>query len=283
MPETLGSFLTAAAARLEAAGVEAARREARLLLAQALGMSASEVFARPERLLTADEEVAAGALLERRLAGEPLSRIRGEREFWSLPFLLSPETLDPRPDSEILVEAVLRALPNRQARLSLLDFGTGSGCLLLALLSELPAASGRGVDISPEAVETAGENARRLGLSERAVFSKGDWGEGLEGPFDIVLSNPPYIASAEIETLEPAVRLFDPLRGLDGGEDGLAAYRTLLPQARRLLKPEGLLALEMGWEQEAALTKLLKQEGFSRPSLHRDLAGRPRCLLSRLN
>jgi release factor glutamine methyltransferase len=283
MSETYGQFLTAAAKRLAAVGVEPARREARLLLAQALGLEPGRVFTHPESPLDPAQAQSAEALLERRLSGEPLSRIRGEREFWSLAFKLSPQTLDPRPDSEILVEALLAALPDKAARLSLLDFGTGSGCLLLALLSELPAAQGLGVDISPEAVAVAKENAELLELVQRAEFRVGNWGEGVEGAYDAILSNPPYIASAEIETLDPAVRRFDPLAALDGGADGLAAYRALLPQARRLLKPDGLLALEMGWEQEEALTNLLKQNGFSDISLHRDLAGRPRCLLSRLN
>ncbi len=283
MPETYGQFLTDAARRLAAAGVEAARREARLLLAQALGLEPGRVFTHPESPLDPAQAKGAEALLERRLSGEPLSRIRGEREFWSLAFKLSPQTLDPRPDSEILVEALLAALPDKAARLSLLDFGTGSGCLLLALLSELPAAQGLGIDISPEAVAVAKENAELLGLAQRAGFRVGNWGEGVEGAYDAILSNPPYIASAEIETLDPVVRRFDPLAALDGGADGLAAYLALLPQARRLLKPDGLLALEMGWEQEEALTNLLKQNGFSDISLHRDLAGRPRCLLSRLN
>lgn len=283
MPETYGQFLTAAAKRLEAAGVEAARREARLLLAEALGLEPAAVFARPEAALTSGEAGRAEALLQRRLAGEPLARIRGEREFWSLPFKISSATLDPRPDSERLVEALLAALPDRGAPLSLLDAGTGSGCLLLALLSELPAARGLGVDISPEAVAVAAENARRLGLDGRAEMRVGNWGEGLEGGFDVILSNPPYIASGEIEGLDSAVRLYDPLGALDGGEDGLAAYRALLPQARTLLRKGGLLALEMGWEQQEALTNLLIQEGFSGISLQRDLAGHPRCLLARLN
>jgi len=274
-------FLDQAAARLESAGLEAPRREARLLLAEVLGESESAVFSQPERALGAAELARAEALLDRRLAGEPLSRIRGRREFWSLNFLIGPETLDPRPDSEALVEAVLEALPDRSQPLRLLDFGTGSGCLLLALLSELPQAQGLGVDLEAGALETAAANAKALGLDGRASFVQGDWGRGLEGCFDLIISNPPYIETAELAGLDEAVRRHDPVRALDGGADGLAAYRALLPDVRRLLEPGGLLALEIGWRQAQALRSLLADSGFDEPWLKRDLAGRDRCLLAR--
>ena len=281
--QRLDSFLSKAAKALEAAGVEAARREARLLLAEALGMPQSAVFAQPERPLSQSEVASAERLLSRRLAGEPLSRIRGKREFWSLEFTISPDTLDPRPDSEVLVESVLAALPDRAAPLRILDLGTGSGCLLLALLSELPNARGLGVDCSAAALDTARANAQSLGLASRVEFRKGNWAQGLEGGWDAVISNPPYIASVEVEQLEDAVRLYDPPAALDGGDDGLDAYRAILPDIRRLLKPGGLLALEMGWQQEAALRKLLGQQGFEGVQCHLDLGGRARCLTLRMN
>lgn len=280
-PQSVKRFLDSAAAELAALGVESARREARLLLAEALGESESAVFARPERALSEAEAVRAGALLARRLGGEPLSRIRGRREFWSLSFRIGPATLDPRPDSETLVEAVLEALPDRDAPLRLLDFGTGSGCLLLALLSELPRAEGLGIDLDAAAVEIASANAQDLGLSGRARFQVGDWGRGLSESFDVVLSNPPYIETADLARLEEAVREHDPRLALDGGADGLAAYRALLPDARRLLVPGGLLALEIGWTQAQALQNALHEMDFGAPWLKRDLAGRDRCLLAR--
>ncbi len=281
MSGTLRSFLDRAAKELEAAGLGAARREARLLVAEVLGESESAVFAHPDRILDEAAYARAQALLARRLSGEPLSRIRGRREFWSLSFSIGPETLDPRPDSETLVEAVLAALPDRNAALRLLDLGTGSGCLLLALLSELPQAMGAGIDRQAGAIATARENAEALGLSARAAFQEGNWGQGLETAFDVVISNPPYIESADIAGLEEAVRLHDPVLALDGGPDGLDAYRALLPDAWRLLRPGGLLALEIGWRQAEGVTALLRESGFEAPQLHRDLGGRARCLVSR--
>jgi release factor glutamine methyltransferase len=280
---TLAAAVAGAAARLAAAGIEDPRRDARLLACRLLGGGPELLLAHPERPLSAAEAARIEAAVARRAAREPVSRILGEREFWSLPFGLNAATLDPRPDSETLVAAVLAELPDRRARLSLLDLGTGSGCLLLALLSELPAASGCGIDSSAAAVEQAGANAARLGLAARATFLRHSWTEGLElagAPWDVVVGNPPYIASGEIAALAPEVARYDPPAALDGGADGLAAYRALIPAACRTLRPGGLIALEVGEGQAQAVEALLAAAGLASLRRARDLAGVERCLLA---
>lgn len=274
---TLGAFLERAAETLRTAGIEAPRHEARWLVDAILGERRLDGA---RRLSAAEAERLEDALV-RRAAREPLDRILGEREFWSLPFRLSPATLSPRPDSETLVEAALALLPDRARAWRLLDLGTGSGALLLALLSELPAASGVGVDLAPGAVATAAENARLLGLAGRARFALDDWAARETGPFDLVISNPPYIESAVVATLEPEVRRFDPALALDGGADGLAAYRALLPAARRLLAPGGWLVLELGLGQATAVVTLATAAGFTHVSTRDDLSGIARALLAR--
>lgn len=281
---SLAEAVAGASARLAAAGVEEPRRDARLLACRLLGAGPELLLAQPERPLSAAEAARLEAAVARRAAREPVSRILGEREFWSLPFGLNAETLDPRPDSETLVSAVLAELPDRRAPLRLLDLGTGSGCLLLALLSELPAAKGCGIDISAAAVEQAAANAARLGLDGRACFLPHSWTAGLalEGAsWDVIVSNPPYIASGEIAGLAPEVADYDPPAALDGGADGLAAYRALVPAAARMLRPGGLLALEIGHGQADAVEELLAASGFSGTRRARDLAGVARCLLAR--
>jgi release factor glutamine methyltransferase len=286
---TLSETVAAAAARLEAAGVEAARRDARLLACRLLGGGPELLLAQGSRELTADEAARIEAAVTRRAAREPVSRILGEREFWSLSFGLNGATLDPRADSETLVEAVLAEVGDRAAPLRILDLGTGSGCLLLALLSELPQAAGCGIDISAEAVAQAGDNARRLGLSGRARFLVHSWGQGLTlggAPdpvaWDLIVSNPPYIASSEIAGLAPEVAGFDPAAALDGGTDGLDAYRALIPPAAAVLRPGGLLALEIGYGQAAAVEGLLQAAGLVLLRRAADLAGIERCLLARM-
>jgi release factor glutamine methyltransferase len=278
---TLGAALAEAAAVLAKAGFEEPRRQARRLVAAALDLPAAFVLAHPERPLDAAECLRFDAFLARMLAHEPLSRIQGHREFWGLDFALSPQTLDPRPESETLVEAVLRRLPDRGAPLFVLDLGTGTGCLLLALLSELPAARGVGVDIAEGAAATARANARALRLAGRASFLVGQWGEALKGPFDVIVANPPYIATPVIPELPREVRDYDPRRALDGGPDGLGAYRALAPDAARLLKPEGLFACEIGIGQEGAVAAICAKAGLMVAGVEPDLAGIPRVLLAR--
>lgn len=276
---SVGELRRWASSELAAAGIEQPQRDARLLLEAAGGVDATQVIAYPERKLDEAGRSAFVALVARRKSREPISRILGRREFWSLPFKVSKHTLDPRPDSEALIEAVLDRVPDRQAPIALLDFGTGTGCLLLALLSELPRARGIGIDCDPGAVATATENAATLGLAARAEFRTGDWGRGLQGAFDIIVSNPPYIEAAAIAGLAPEVARYDPRPALDGGADGLDAYRALAPDAFRLLKPGGLLALEIGQGQGDSVRGLITGQGLAFGGSRRDLAAIERCLI----
>lgn len=276
---TLGGAVEAVARQLGAAGIAEARREARLLVALAARVAPATVLGWPERPL--DEEAAArlADLASRRAAREPYARLAGHREFWGLDFTLSPATLEPRPDSETLVEAALALLPDRAACLRLVDFGTGSGCLLLALLSELPNAFGIGVDLQPEAAATARCNAAALGLARRANFLVGDWGEALAGSVDVILTNPPYICSEAIAGLAPEVARYEPLVALDGGGDGLRAYRALAGETRRLLAPGGIALFELGDGQAPAVASLMAAAGLATKTSRRDLAGIERVLV----
>lgn len=279
-PETIGSLLGTVAASLEKAGFDETRRRARRLLAAALGLSASEIFARIDRRITDDEGERVAGLLARMVRHEPLSRVLGVREFWGLEFRLSPDTLDPRPDSETLIEAALACLADRKRTYRILDLGTGTGCLLLALLSELPAATGIGIDAAPGAVAAARENAERLGLGRRSEFVIGDWTESPTEAFDLVVANPPYIPSGDIADLPPEVRDFDPLRALDGGADGLAAYRVIATQLPFLLGPRGVFAGEIGLGQGRDVTALITACGLTVDKVVPDLAGIPRCIVA---
>ncbi|MFG1461411.1 peptide chain release factor N(5)-glutamine methyltransferase [Xanthobacter sp. DSM 24535] len=270
-------------ARLSAAGVQSADLDARLLLADALHVTPAELVLDADRTVDAVALAAVETRMARRLAGEPVARILGEKEFWSLPFQLSPETLVPRPDTETLVEAALAALAGRRAeKLRVLDLGIGSGAILAALLSELPQAFGTGVDRAAGAVRTARDNLARLGLSPRSLVREGDWAQDLEGSFDLVVSNPPYIPSGDLPALAREVRLFDPAAALDGGADGLDAYRAILTALPRLLASDGLCVLELGVGQEADVAALVHAAGLRVDGpARRDLGGIPRALVVR--
>jgi release factor glutamine methyltransferase len=277
--KTVGAALDGAALRLRDAGIERPQAEARILLEAASGRGRGQIIAFPEHALTAAQRDLFDALVSRRCAREPVSRILGNREFWSLRFAVGPATLDPRPDSETLVAAVLASVSDRNAEIAILDLGTGTGCLLLALLSELPKATGVGIDISASARETAAANAESLGLGDRAEFRLGDWARDISAQFDVIVSNPPYIESAGIDALAPEVAQYDPRGALDGGPDGLSAYRALIPQATERLKPGGRLALEIGAGQGAAVRALAAHAGLTDLGGAQDLAGIERCLL----
>jgi release factor glutamine methyltransferase len=276
---TVGEALSQAATHLGAAGIERPQAEARILLEAATGRGRGQLIAFPEHALSAAQQELFDGFVARRSGREPISRILGSREFWSLRFAVGPATLDPRPDSETLVAAVLARIPDRKATLALLDLGTGTGCLLLALLSELPEARGLGIDASDAALEIAAANARDLGLAARTEFRLGDWARGISAQFDVILSNPPYIESTSIDGLAPEVARYDPRAALDGGADGLDAYRALVPQAARSLKPRGLLALEIGAGQGEAVRELAISAGLTSLGSADDLAGIERCLL----
>ncbi|MFN3400045.1 MAG: peptide chain release factor N(5)-glutamine methyltransferase, partial [Ferrovibrio sp.] len=239
------------------------------------------IRSRPGMPLTHDAVAAFEAMLQRRLRREPVSKIIGRREFWSLDFRTSPDVLDPRGDSETLVAGVLAAIPDRRASLRIVDFGTGSGCLLLSLLHELPNATGVGIDVSPPALSVAQDNAERLGLSSRCLFRLGSWGKGIEGTFDILISNPPYIESGVVPGLEPEVADYDPLLALDGGADGLDAYRALLPDLARLATKDAFAALEVGMGQDVAVSHLLAGAGFGEIAVLPDLSGIGRVVTGR--
>lgn len=277
----IGDLLSAAAARLAAAGIDGAMREARLLLQAASDIPIATQIAFPERTLATAAAGRFDQLLARRERREPMAHILGRREFWSLVFKVTAGTLDPRPDSETLVQAVLDQVPDRSSSLRLVDFGTGTGCLLLSLLHELPNAMGVGVDVSAAAFAVATENANALGLAKRASFHRGDWDDGLDGAFDIVVSNPPYIPSGDIAGLQAEVASFEPRLALDGGSDGFDAYRRLGPAAARLLVPGGLAAFEIGLGQGDSVCRIMATAGLRHIATAHDLAAVERCVLFR--
>jgi release factor glutamine methyltransferase len=220
-------------------------------------------------------------LIDRRAGREPLALILGRREFWSLDFAVSPATLIPRPDSETLIEAAVATFADRPPPRRVLDLGTGTGCLLLAALAEFPAAFGVGVDLSASAASLAASNASRLGMTSRAAFLTGDWASALNARFDLVLCNPPYIPSAELADLMPEVAHYEPRSALDGGEDGLSAYRRLVPELHRLLSPDGAAIVELGAGQAETVAGMAREAGFA-TALRHDLSGIPRALVLHL-
>ena len=269
------------AARLRTQAVDSAELDARMLVGAALGLDLTGLIAAAARPLIAEEAVRLEDFERRRLAGEPVARILGIKEFWGLPLQLSPATLVPRPDTETVVELALE-IWRGERRLRIADIGTGSGAILLALLSERPDACGIGTDISPAALQIAAGNAARLGFAPRAAFVACDYAAALSGGFDLIVSNPPYIRSSEIAGLANEVREYDPPRALDGGADGLDAYRTLIPQAAHLLAPGGTLIVEAGLGQSGHIQGLMTAAGLTleRPP-KADLAGVPRALAGR--
>jgi release factor glutamine methyltransferase len=279
--ETLADLDVEGAKALRAAGIDSPRHEARVLLAEASGLSRDELIADPARIVSSDIAGRFREFIRRRSEREPIAYILGRREFWSLKFKVSPAVLIPRPDSETLIEAALTTISDRRAPLRLLDLGTGSGCLLLALLSELPQASGVGLDISAEALAMARENAEALGLSGRAAFLEGGWNETPPGPFDIVLANPPYISEPDLHRLERDVRDYEPHRALSGGKDGLDAYRPVVAAVARVLAPGGAALIELGAGQAGPVSAFAEEQGFYAISRAKDLAGHERCLILR--
>jgi release factor glutamine methyltransferase len=279
---TLDRALSAAARALREGGVPTPALDARILLCHATGLSHEALIAHGREALGPEQAARLSGYIARRLEGEPVSRIRGVREFYGRDFLIDPHTLDPRPDTETLIEAALRLAHEVEegSTLRLLDLGTGSGCILLTLLAELPEASGVGIDINPASLEIARENARRFGLEGRARFAAADWFEGLEGRFDLILANPPYIPSGDIGGLAREVAAYDPLAALDGGPDGLDAYRAIAAGAADFLAPGGDLLVEIGAAQAEAVRALFEASGLvvGADSVLFDLAGRPRCV-----
>jgi release factor glutamine methyltransferase len=279
--QTVETARRALATRFRQQGIDSAELDARLLTGGAFGLDLTGLIAATTRIVTPDEAAHLENFLQRRLAGEPVARILGVKEFWGLTLNLSAATLVPRPDTETVVELALEVC-RRQERRRIADIGTGSGAILLALLSELPDATGIGTDISLEALRMARNNAARLGLTQRAAFVACNYTAALSGPFDLIVSNPPYIRSADIAGLDREVREYDPPRALDGGPDGLAAYRAIAPDAARLLAPGGTLIVEAGYGQSGPIAELMSASGLT-PDVppKADLAGIPRAVAGR--
>ncbi len=268
--------------KFRAAGLDSPELDARILVGHALSLDHTALAAAGARILDAAESKAVAALASRRLAREPVARIVGSREFWSLMLRIDSTTLVPRPETETVVEAALAAIDAagpRAQELRIADLGTGSGALLLALLTELPKAFGVGTDTSPGALRDARDNAKRLQLA-RAAFVACDMAMALRGPFDLIVSNPPYVASSEIAALAPEVRDFDPRPALDGGTDGLDCYRAIAAAAPALLKATGALVVELGAGQASAVSDLLASAGLAPSPARTDLQGVPRALVA---
>lgn len=272
-------------AAFKAHGIDSPELDARLLIGHALGLDLTGLIVAAARTLSAEEATMIDAMVQRRMAGEPIARILGHKEFWGLSFDLSPATLVPRPDTETVVQTALafvRDAGMTEKPIRIADIGTGTGAILLALLSELPQAIGIGTDISPEALATAESNAEHLDLIDRAAFIESNYASELDGVFDLIVSNPPYIRSQDIGGLPLDVRAHDPHLALDGGDDGLDAYRAIAPQAANLLRPEAALILEIGQDQGADVSRILVEAGLAPEDAPRaDLAGIGRVILAR--
>jgi release factor glutamine methyltransferase len=271
-----------ASSLLAEAGIETPKRDARVLLCEAAGIDHAALLRDPDARLGDDAAARLRRFVERRLKREPVSRILGRREFWGLTLRISPDVLDPRADTETLVAAAVETLRDRRdAALRILDLGTGSGALLCACLSEFPRGVGIGIDRSEAACPIARENLIRCGLAGRGAIVCGDWGEALAGGFDLVVSNPPYVASGTIASLAPEVRDHDPRPALDGGADGLAACRAIAADLSRLGAPGGLAILEIGFDAAESVASLFREAGWPSIALKRDLENQPRALVLR--
>ena len=274
-PEAVRALLAAATQRLRAAGCETPELDARILFQAATGLSREELILSPDHVVAPEQRTRFEGFLERRARREPVSRILGEREFYGRVFRVTRDVLDPRPDTETLIDAALALMPV-QARI--LDLGTGTGAIAITLLAERPGASGVAVDVSEAALAVARENAAQLGVADRLTLELGSWFSPVSGRFDIIASNPPYIPATEIAGLSPDVRNFDPALALVGGEDGLAPYREIAAGAAAHLKPEGHVLVEIGSGQAVEVAAIFAARGFSLMAVHSDLGGHVRCL-----
>jgi release factor glutamine methyltransferase len=276
MSLTLVQAWNTARKRLQEAGLAGPVIDARLLVEAAADATRADIVADPHRALTAGQAERLEDYLSRREAREPVSQILGRKGFWKIMLAVNENVLTPRPDTETVVEYALRDFPTH-APWRVLDLGVGSGAILLSILAERPAARGLGVDLSEEALAVARDNAANLGLAGRCALLRGDWTTGLgDAEFDLVVANPPYIASDVIETLEPEVKRYEPRLALDGGPDGLDAYRILAPEILRVLKPAGRFAVEIGYDQKAAVEALFRAAGAENVTTLLDLADRDR-------
>ncbi len=265
--------------KLQQERIESASLDGRILLEYVLGVSREQLLFSLELPITTEQYNRLGILVEKRAQRQPIAQLIGKREFWGMNFVVSENTLDPRPDSETLIEYVLERIKNRADVFRILDLGTGTGCLLLALLSELPAANGVGVDYCDDALLVAKENSMALGFAGRSQFMRSDWCEQLEGKFDIILANPPYIPTKVIPTLDPEVSEFEPMLALDGGEDGFSCYRKIMKALPNVLAKNGFAAFELGMGQQRELTSLAVENGLEVVGIRNDLSGIARCII----
>ena len=277
---TLGSAYRYLTRELTVSEIENPQLEARILLAFAARVEQTRVIGYPEDKLDNTVIRNLEKIIARRKTGEPIAYITGVKEFWSLNFNVTPETLIPRPDSETIVQSVLDTITNHMDRLSILDLGTGSGCLLLALLSELPNAKGVGIDISPATCKIAKKNAKELGLNNRAKFYRGNWMEGILDQFDIIVTNPPYIAEPDIKLLDREIQLFEPHLALSGGPDGVSAYRLIAKGSIARLKTAGILVVEIGINQAQSIKNIFIENGLEIIKTQRDFSNIERCILA---
>jgi release factor glutamine methyltransferase len=270
---TIGVALEAAIARLSAVGVDNPRMDARLLLCHSACLELANIIVDPNVVLADECFRKFETLVERREKREPVSHLIGEREFWSLPFIVTADVLDPRPASETLIEAALDHVRDRSEPVSVLDLGTGSGCLLIAVLSELPGARGVGVDTSEAALVIARRNAEKNLVDDCTTFVSSSWGRSVSGSFDLILSNPPYLSESERDDLEPEVAMYEPASALFAGKDGLSAYREVAPDILRLLNPDGVAAIECGRDQMTTVIEIFDDAGLRHVETRCDLDG----------
>lgn len=273
---TLLTVWKSAQAKLKAGRIDSPAIDARLLLEAAADASRMDILTDPYRVITEQQQAAYETMVERRLKREPVSRIIGKKGFWKIILNVTPDVLSPRPDTETIMDIAMLAF-TPQERFTAIDLGTGSGAILLALLTERTGATGVGTDISSEALAVAKENAANLDLNDRATFLRTEWAAGFgDASFDLVMSNPPYIPTDHIVGLDPEVRDHDPHLALDGGPDGLQAYRDLAPEIKRILKPLGVFAVEIGWDQGPQVKALFEAVGFTDVKIIKDLGERDR-------
>jgi release factor glutamine methyltransferase len=276
MSRSIDQTLRAAAQTLAAAGIPDAAGDARHLLAHVLSVGRDRLLLRGPDPMPAEAETQLTAMLARRIAHEPVTRIIGQRLFWGRPFTVTPDVLDPRPDTETLIAAAL----DGPAPARLLDLGTGSGAIAVTLLAEWPDATGVATDISPAALAVAGQNAQSLGVADRLEMVLSDWFDSVAGRFDLIVSNPPYIATNEFPGLSPEVRLHDPAIALSPGDDGLAPYRTIASQSPAYLTPNGRVLVEIGWQQGADVMAIFRAAGWGGTRLILDMEGRDRVVIA---
>ncbi|TGQ70882.1 peptide chain release factor N(5)-glutamine methyltransferase [Mesorhizobium sp. M00.F.Ca.ET.186.01.1.1] len=282
LPEALGPLLREARARLAAAGIDDPALDARLIVEHFSGTTRTQAIADPEHKVEADVLGRIDAALRRRAGGEPVHRILGHREFYGLRLSLSPETLEPRPDTETLVEAVLpfvKATVAREGACRILDLGTGTGAIALALLSAVPGAIATGVDISAGALATASRNAAQLGLGGRFTALQSDWFEKVSRRYHVIAANPPYIPTRDIGNLQDEVRDFDPRLALDGGADGLNPYRIIAAEAAGFLEAESRIAVEIGHTQRSEVSDIFGAAGYTAAGMFIDLGGNDRVIV----